>query len=455
MSDISPSDSTRPPATPPTGAVVSEPVTTADPSDFATGPLDPGVVAPSSRPRRVPAEAIQLPDFELLKEIGRGGMGVVYKARQKALDRTVAVKMLLGDPALNPTVLTRFLAEAKAAAALNHPNLVAVYHIGEVPGGHYFAMEYVKGPTLQKVLDRQGPELPLPIEWSVNLVIPVAEAVHYAHSRGIVHRDLKPANIMIETATGRPVVLDFGIARRLDEPAGLTRAGVIIGTPSYMPPEQAGEAVGAVGPPSDVYALGAILYRMITGRLPYEAETALATLLLVASPQMPPSPREICPDVPTALSAICMKCLNKRPADRFQTAAALADALREYPEIPEPAEDEPQAEAADPPSRRAASAGPPAVLIVESTGEEIALTKLTTVIGRGAGCDIVLKKSDVSKRHCRIILRSDQAEVEDLDSVNGTSINGQPVRRCRLRDGDLLEIADYPFRVKLQLPDAV
>jgi eukaryotic-like serine/threonine-protein kinase len=444
MSDVSPPDSPRRTTLPPEGTRVLPLVATPDPSDEATGPFEGDGFSPNLI-RRVVEHGGVLDDFVWLKELGRGGMGVVFKARQKSLDRLVAVKMLLGDPAHNPTVLARFQAEARSAAALRHPNIVAVYQIGECADVHFFVMEYVKGPTLQAVLERQGLEQLLPVAWAVNLMIPVVEAVHYAHTRGIIHRDLKPANIMIDRATNRPVVLDFGIARRMDEPAGLTRAGVVIGTPSFMPPEQAGESVGAMGPASDVYALGAILYRILTGRLPYEAETALATLLLVAGPEMAPTVRQLRPDVPQSLSSICMKCLGKRPDDRYPSADLMAQALKNFLAAP------PSSATPLPDSVRSEIVpGAVVTLVSVKTGEEIQLTRPISVVGRGSDCDVVIKKPDVSKRHCRIIVRSGRAEVEDLDSVNGTSLNGKPVSRQELADRDLLEIADYPFRIRLQ-----
>jgi serine/threonine protein kinase len=449
MSNLSPLDPSRSTALTPEGTRVLPLVATPDPSDQNTGPFDGDGVSNSAVRKAAERAAVILDDFELLKVLGRGGMGVVWKARQKSLDRLVAVKMLVGDSALNPTVLARFQAEARSAAALRHPNIVAVYQIGECADGHFFVMEYIKGPTLQTVLERQPQEQPLRVPWAVSLMIPVIDAVHYAHTRGIIHRDLKPANIMIDRATNRPVVLDFGIARRLDEPAGLTRAGVVIGTPSFMPPEQAGEKVGAVGPASDVYALGAILYRILTGKLPYEADTALATLLLVAGPDMAPPVYKVRPDVPKALSLICMKCLNKRPADRYQSAETLVHELKNFLATPssEVAAPTPASES----KRVAISNGPVLTLVSEQSGEQIQLTQSTNVVGRGSDCDMVIKKSDVSKRHCRILLRADGAEVEDLNSVNGTSINGKPVSRQELTDGDLLEIADYAFRVTLKL----
>ncbi len=446
MSDLSPPEPSRTPPTPAGESRVLPLAATPAPSDQVTGPYADDV-ASSSAVRRAAEQDGVLADFDFIKEVGRGGMGIVYKARQKSLDRNVAIKMLLGDPARNPTVLARFQSEARSAAALRHPNIVAVYQIGECGGGHFFVMEYIKGPSLESVLERQKPEQLPPVAWAVNLMLPVIDAVHYAHTQGIIHRDLKPANIMIDRASNRPVVLDFGIARRMDEPAGLTRSGVVIGTPSYMPPEQAGEGGGGVGPASDVYALGAILYRMLTGRLAYQAETALATLLMVAGPDMPPPVRKLRPEVPQALSLICMKCLNKRPENRYSTAEALARDLRLFLAAPAPEETP-----GDDKPAPSVTTGAYVILVSEQNGSEIQLSRSASLIGRSSDCDVIIKKPDVSKRHCRILLRIDGAEVEDLNSVNGTTLNGEPVTRNHLSDGDRLEVADYAFRVKLHFP---
>lgn len=390
---------------------------------------------------RSPRIGTHLPDFELLKELGRGGMGVVYKARQKSLDRIVAIKMLRDDMSGKPVLLSRFLAEARAAAALTHPNIVAIYQVGECVEGRFYAMEYVKGPTLQDVLSKRGRGKALPTQWSVKLMLPVATAVHYAHSRGIIHRDLKPSNIMIDPS-GRPVILDFGIAKRMDEPAtGHTREGTVVGTPTFMSPEQA-NGHGQIGPVSDVYALGAILYQMLTGCLPYEADTALATLLLVTSPAMPPVPSDLCSDVPVQLDAICMKCLNKQPEDRYADAKELARDLKRFLD---------GASSLASTMKVQESSKSVLTLVAEENNLEIRLTQPSTIIGRASDCDLVIKKGDVSKRHCRILLRSDSAEVEDLDSANGTSVNDHPVTRQTLEDGDVLEIASHAFRVKLKL----
>jgi serine/threonine protein kinase len=409
-------------------------------SDSQTGSNQPTLAGNPTTPDH-PKLLGTLPDFDLLKELGRGGNGIVYKARQKSLDRIVAVKLLPADRAKNASVLARFLEEARAAASFSHPNIVGVHQVGDCPAGHFFVMEYIQGTTLQNVLDVRGSEKPVPILWAVEVMVTVAQAVHHAHTRGIFHRDLKPSNIIIERITGRPVVLDFGIARRLDRTDPTATA---VGTPSYMSPEQAGEAVGTLGTPSDVYALGAILYRMLTGRLPFEASTPLDTLLMVAGPMPATSVRALRPEVPQRLSAICMKCLHKKPEERFQSCDLLAKELRSFLHSPGATPPAPQHR------QPAAPTGPAVVLQLEPDGKKIRLTKPVTVIGRSAECDVIIKRADVSKRHCRILLDSDGAEIEDLDSTAGTTVNGTLVTRRILSDGDHLEIAKYSFRVSLE-----
>jgi tRNA A-37 threonylcarbamoyl transferase component Bud32 len=265
-------------------------------------------------------------DYELLEEIGRGGMGVVFKARQVSLNRHVAIKMLLQGGLATEEFVHRFRTEAEAAARLQHPNIVAIHEVGEIEGLHYFSMDYVEGPNLA-ALTREGALEP---ERAVRYVQIIAEAVHYAHQQGILHRDLKPANVLIN-ASDQPRITDFGLAKRLDGNGGMTMSGQVLGAPSYMPPEQAGGHRGQVGVPSDVYALGAILYHLLTGRPPFAGETIAEVLSKVQTAE-PQPPRELNPEVPAELEAICLKCLNKRPQDRYGSAAELAEDLRRWRE---------------------------------------------------------------------------------------------------------------------------
>jgi WD40 repeat protein/tRNA A-37 threonylcarbamoyl transferase component Bud32 len=263
-------------------------------------------------------------DYHLLEEIGRGGMGVVYKARQESLNRTVALKMILTGQLANEGDIKRFRAEAEAAAKLDHPGIVPVFEVGQYEGHQYFSMAFVEGESLAHKL-AQG--LPSPRE-AAELTRKVAEAVAYAHVEGVVHRDLKPANILIDK-NGQPRLTDFGLAKRVEGDSNLTQTGQILGTPSYMPPEQASGKGDAVGPLSDVYSLGAILYCLLTGRPPFQAATALDTLLQVLEKE-PVSPRQLNSTVPRDLETICLKCLEKEPRKRYSSARELGADLDRY-----------------------------------------------------------------------------------------------------------------------------
>jgi hypothetical protein len=277
-------------------------------------PTAPG---PGDRPARIG-------DCELVEELGRGGMGVVYRARQDGLGRVVALKLLLRGPAASPLDVARFRAEAGSAARLDHPHIVPVHAVGDHDGRPYFIMRLIEGPTLAKRLA----DGPIPPREAAAVLAPVCRAVDYAHNRGVLHRDLKPANILIDR-DGRPHVPDFGLAKRVDTDAGLTSSGAVLGTPAYMAPEQAAGGRGRIGPQSDVYSLGAILYQALTGRPPFQSASALDTLLLVLE-QEPLPPRLLNPKADRDLSLVAMKCLQK-PADlRYPTAAALADDLESY-----------------------------------------------------------------------------------------------------------------------------
>jgi hypothetical protein len=250
-------------------------------------------------------------------------MGVVYEARQISLNRTVALKMILAGRLASEADVRRFHLEAEAAANLDHPGIVPIFEVGQHEGQHYFSMGFVEGQGLaQKV----AAGLPPPRE-AAALVREVAEAVRYAHDRGVIHRDLKPQNILLD-AHGRPKVTDFGLAKRLQVDGDLTACGQVMGTPGYMPPEQA-EGRPDIGPPADVYSLGAVLYHLLTGRPPFQAASAADTLLQVIGRE-PVPPRQLNAGVPRDLETICLKCLEKSPARRYTSAADLGEDLRRY-----------------------------------------------------------------------------------------------------------------------------
>lgn len=262
-------------------------------------------------------------EYELLEEIARGGMGVVYKARQSALDRIVALKMILPGQLQAESSLQRFYREARAAAKLDHPNIVPVYAIDKCEDRHYFTMAFIETGSLKSMVQSRGP---LPAEEAVALMIGVAEGVDFAHQRGLIHRDLKPDNVLIDPQ-GRPRIADFGLAKEMAEEKGLTASNAIVGTPAYMAPEQALGGNRQVGTPADIYALGGILYFLLTGKPPFQGDT-LTEILCQVVKEAPKSPRLLNPHIPPHLEAICLICLEKEPANRYPSAAALAEALR-------------------------------------------------------------------------------------------------------------------------------
>ena len=263
-------------------------------------------------------------DYEIIREIARGGMGVVFQARQTSLNRPVALKMILAGQLANETDVRRFYTEAEAAANLDHPGIVPIYEVGQHESQHYFSMGFVEGKSLSQRLA----EGPLPAREAAELMVKVAEAIAFAHQRGVIHRDLKPANILLDQ-NGNPRVTDFGLAKKIQGDSGLTGSGQIMGTPSYMPPEQAGGKRGEVGPAADVYALGATLYALVTGRPPFQAATAMDTILQVLSDE-PVPPRRLNAALPRDLETICLKCLEKEPGKRYASAAALGEDLGRY-----------------------------------------------------------------------------------------------------------------------------
>jgi serine/threonine-protein kinase len=280
-------------------------------------PAEPGPAGPGG-----PA----IPGYEILGELGRGGMGVVYQARHIALGRLVALKMILAGGHAGEQDLRRFRAEAEAVARLQHPNIVQIFEVGEQDGLPYFSLEFCAGGSLAGQLDGT----PLPPRQAAQLVETLARAMHAAHRAGVVHRDLKPANVLL-AADGTPKVSDFGLAKRLDAAAGQTASGAIMGTPSYMAPEQAGGRSKQLGPAADVYALGAILYECLTGRPPFKAATPLDTVLQVLGDE-PVPPRRLQPKTPRDLDTVCLKYLQKEPRQRYASALALAEDLRRFHE---------------------------------------------------------------------------------------------------------------------------
>jgi serine/threonine-protein kinase len=289
---------------------------------FPTPRPDPDTDTPA--PWHAGAEYPRIPGYEVEAVLGRGGMGIVYKARDLRLHRLVALKMLLAGAYAGSAERERFVREAEAVAALRHANIVQVHGAGDHDGRPYFTMEYLEGGSLAQMLSGT----PQPPRQAATLLATLAEAVQVAHQGGIVHRDLKPANILL-TADGTPKIADFGLARHFDGDQTLTLSGARVGTPSYMAPEQAIGKAHSIGPATDIYALGALLYEMLTGRPPFRGETASETERQVIAEE-PVPPTRLSPKVPRELETICLKCLHKDPPRRYATAADLAEDLHRF-----------------------------------------------------------------------------------------------------------------------------
>lgn len=371
------------------------------------------------RPLTPPGELPQVPGYRVEGVLGSGGMGVVYRAWHLRLKRAVALKMLLAGPCARREELERFQREAQAVAGLRHPNIVQVYDVGDVDGRPYFTMEFMeRGDLAEKV---QG--VPQPARHAAALIATLADAIHVAHQSGIVHRDLKPGNILL-TADGTPKVTDFGLALRLQGEGAPTLSGAPMGTPSYMSPCQARGDKSALGPATDVYALGAILYELLTGRPPFHAESATATLQqVVADEPVPPS--QLNPRVPRDLETICLKCLNKEPHQRYASAQSLAEDLRRF-ERGEPIKARPvgRAERAVRWVRRR-----PALSAALAAGVLLALTLVVTVAW-WYGQRTALESAAVA------YAEADLSESEQLRDKGDLKTSAEVLRRARDRLGE-------------------
>jgi hypothetical protein len=292
---------------------MSEPTTPPDPPTLPAPAAAAGGAAPPQR----------FGEYEILGEVGRGGMGVVYKAWEPGLRRFVALKMLLPGAIAEEAELRRFKSEAEAAARLQHPHIVAVHRAGEHDGRHFFSMDFIAGPSLaQRLADG-----PLPGRAAARYVALVARALHHAHQHGILHRDMKPGNVLLD-ANDEPHVTDFGLCKQLRADPGQTKTGAVLGTPGSMAPEQAAGS-RSLGPACDVYGLGALLYELLTARPPFQGETTLDTLMQVIEAE-PAPPRLLNPRVDRDVETICLKCLQKDPRARYPSALVLAEDLERY-----------------------------------------------------------------------------------------------------------------------------
>ncbi len=286
---------------------------------------DHGVRAPDRKKATPPTRMLgDFGDYELLEEIGRGGQGVVYRAHQKSLNRTVALKVIGMGYWATEAHLKRFRREAEAAASLDHSGIVPVYEVGEREGSCYFSMKFVEGGQLDEVIKRAQ----MSIRQAAELIAKVARTVHYAHEHGILHRDIKPGNVLLD-AKGEPLLTDFGLARLVETESTVTRTMDVLGTPSYMAPEQAVGNNAAVSSSTDVYGLGAVFYQLLTGHPPFAGGTTYETIKLLLDTE-PRQPRLLNPKIDRELSTICLKCLEKDPKRRYSSALALAEDLEHW-----------------------------------------------------------------------------------------------------------------------------
>jgi len=318
--DYDPNGATMPPSQ--SGAYDPNGATMAPGQESKSGntAVNVGSIKPNTGGKNYP----NVPGYDILGELGRGGMGVVYRAKQRGLGRMVALKMILGGANVNPDDVARFELEARAVGSMTHPNIVQVYEVSEFNGTPFFSLEFVDGGPLDTKLKSE----PQPADWCAQMMLQLSRGMAYAHSKQIIHRDLKPANVLI-TKDGVGKIADFGLAKKMDADDGKTRAGSIMGTPSYMPPEQASGETADIGPLADIYSLGAMFYEFLTGKPPFRGTTLLQTLEDVRNKE-PVAPNVLVPSVPLDLQTICLKCLEKDKAKRYPTADELADDIERF-----------------------------------------------------------------------------------------------------------------------------
>ena len=386
--------------------------------------------------------------YELGEEIGRGGMAIVYRAHQPQLERWVAIKVLETTGGDKEEFLTRFRREAKAVAALRHPNILTIHDYGEEEGTAFIVMEYVLGGSLKAQLTGQ------PMEWpeTASLMIPVGRALEYAHSRDIIHRDIKPANILLARPDW-PLLADFGLAKLLGNPGGITQPGISLGTPAYLSPELAvGDQVDAR---SDVYGLGVVIYELLTGQVPLQCDSPVETMLRRLR-ECPPPPSQLNPKVPPEVEPVVMRTLEREPAARYQTMQKLVEDLCQLPGAPgRPMTSSSKSVGGRVTTRlkqRAEVAGPQ--FCVAATGAILAVPDRDEVlIGRSDPETSQQPEVDldpyggasggVSRRHARLIRRGERWFLVDLESTNGTFINDEQLaseQEAQLHDGDTVRL---------------
>ena len=389
--------------------------------------------------------------YQIAEEIGRGGAAIVYRAYQPQLERWVAIKVLSFAEAGSPEFLARFRREARAIAALRHPNILTIYDYGEEEGVAYIVMEYVPGGPLKSILTGR------PMEWAkvAPLIIPVGQALEYAHSQGIVHRDVKPANILLARPDW-PLLADFGLAKLLTPQQGITRPGTSMGTPDYLAPEQAlGEPVDHR---CDVYSLGAVLYELLTGQVPLKGATPAETLLRRLQ-ESPLPPGRLNPQIPPLLERILLCALERDPAARYPTMGAMVEELQRLPGAP--------GQHPTPPPREATTCGITTRLNrqITITGPRLFVSASGTVVPIPPQDEVVIGRitphsvpppdidlspygaasAGVSRRHARLLRRLEGWLLEDLNSTNGTFLNEMrlvPGRPALLRNGDLVRFGN-------------